>query len=221
MLGYMVLILIVGCGFVFVLFVEMRKAETPVLTAILKWQSFLGALVGLIVVAFSVQLTATENRSQISDEREIRGRQTVLALHSEVTSLIKEIGKLGVSASTGADVAKKQKVRLDQLKIGKYTLTCPGGKELIRVVRPMGVFEANKANLGLLPGRLPYQFVSLHDAWRQLVESIERLPKTIDCTSGDRYDLTEIEILTRIVLEEMTQINLEMKRLGFHLTDYQ
>jgi hypothetical protein len=77
-----------------------------------------------------------------------------LSLHAEILPLLAQLNTASKSAAIGSAVTKNilNKFSEKDLKDPKFKIRCSGGKKEIRGVIPIGVFDANKANLGLLPG---------------------------------------------------------------------
>ncbi|MEL7544293.1 MAG: hypothetical protein AAGJ70_11020, partial [Pseudomonadota bacterium] len=183
------------------------------------WQPLLAGIIGFGAIAFAV----SSNHTQSTIEQKLQSKQVALALHAEVVPMASRIREAADKAKAGIRVAKEQselvKGRLskEKLPLDGVNLTCAGGRLILGEVQTLGVFEANRSKLGLLPGKLSYRFVHLHDAWRELRTRLERLPDNVDCTNGERLDLQLISANAELVLASLKLIDAEMKELGFQM----
>lgn len=208
-------ILIFVVGVVAILILEIGFKTHPVTEAIRPWQGGLGALLGFVSLALSVQMNATATQHIQRIEREAAGRQLALALHAEALPLLSRLIVVTTSASTGSAITKRILAEFDEKTLQDTTLNirCSGGKKQIRPVRPIGVFEANKANLGLLPGQLAYLFVDFHQHWAELNDRIEALTDGGECTAELQRAIEVVEISANIVVVSMKLIDAEYRRL--------
>jgi hypothetical protein len=209
-------VLIFVGGVAAILILEIKFTNHRVTEAIRPWQSGLGALLGFVSLALSVQMNAAATQHSQRLERDAAGRHLALSLHAEILPLLARLTNINSTAAQGSAMTKNMITSFSakELKDTKIKVRCSGGKKEIRAVKPIGVFEANKANLGLLPGQLAYFFVDLHHSWAELNESIEALPEQSECTAELQRSIEFVEVAARIVILRMRLIDDEYQRLG-------
>ena len=208
-------VLIFLAGVVAILALRLDFKDHPVTEAIRPWQSGLGALLGFVSLALSVQMNSEVTRASQRLEREAAGRHLALSLHAEILPLLARLNFISMSAATGSSVTNGILTKIDKnyLNDPQLKIRCSGGKKEITAVKPIGVFEANKANLGLLPGQLAYQFVDLHHVWSELNHLIAALPEQSVCTAELKHAIDLVEASANLVIAHMGVIDAEYKNL--------
>jgi len=208
-------ILIFLAGVMAILILEIRFKAHRITEAIRPWQSGLGALLGFVSLALSVQMNAAATQHSQRLEREATGSHLALSLHAEVLPLLARLNAISTSAATGSAITKGILIKFNEkdLKNPNLKIRCSGGKKEIHAAKPIGVFEANKANLGLLPGELAYLFVALHHTWAELNQSISALPEQSKCNAELQRAIDIVEASANLVIAHMRVIDAEYERL--------
>ena len=107
-------VLIFLAGVVAILVLEIGFKDHPVTEAIRPWQSGLGALLGFVSLALSVQMNSEATRASQRLEREAAGRHLALSLHAEILPLLARLNFISMSAATGSSVTNGILTKIDK-----------------------------------------------------------------------------------------------------------
>jgi hypothetical protein len=163
-----------------------------------EWQSGLGAAFGLVVAAMVSTWSAEQSLNMWKLQQDTESYQVANALVAEIEVMYEPLLDLAEITSNN----KESVAVAAQSPANRYCMHLQRHSLAWVTVADLGLFDANKSNMGKIPSHVGVDFTRFHLDWRELRKIRDEIPKescnSVTSKQFDRITTLAIGLLKRI-----------------------